>query len=230
MLSLRSSGRSNAAAGGWSIFAEGRFGHSALDYVQQRAKDAGQRDSEVKFCDHADTVAEKRPRPGEPDGRAKKRFQRIAEGRFGVSALEEDGTGIDRLQVRIDDEYPGTNAPALDRPHSNHQAPPADVEPTQPQRPKAGRQSRLSLLDQMGPDEEDANLDGSVRSVAVTTKWRPDVRLSFQGPHVFAGIRQLVELGIIDGEKMPGWMTGEDGVSIGVVRHGRMLRGKRPFV
>jgi len=56
----------------------------------------------------------------------------------------------------------------------------------------------------------------------INDSWQPSIRLSFQGSHVFAGIRQLVEKGIIDGEKMPGWMTGEVGVSIGVVKNGRM--------
>jgi central kinetochore subunit Mis15/CHL4 len=56
--------------------------------------------------------------------------------------------------------------------------------------------------------------------------WRPNVRLTFYGPHVFGGIRQLVECGIIDGEKMPGWMTGEEGVTIGAVRNGR-IRGHK---
>lgn len=50
----------------------------------------------------------------------------------------------------------------------------------------------------------------------------PNIRLSFQGSHVFAGIRKLVESGIIDGETMAGWMTGEAGVSVGTVRDGRI--------
>ncbi|KAK4101870.1 CHL4-domain-containing protein [Parathielavia hyrcaniae] len=56
--------------------------------------------------------------------------------------------------------------------------------------------------------------------------WRPHVRFTFHGSHVFAGIRQLVECGIIDGERMPGWMTGEEGVTIGAVRNGR-IRGHK---
>ncbi|KAF2461570.1 centromere protein Chl4/mis15/CENP-N [Lineolata rhizophorae] len=52
--------------------------------------------------------------------------------------------------------------------------------------------------------------------------WAPDVRLSFQGTHLFAGMRQLVEEGVVDGRKMPGWMTGEADVSVGAVKDGRM--------
>ncbi|TLD18982.1 CHL4-domain-containing protein [Venturia nashicola] len=50
----------------------------------------------------------------------------------------------------------------------------------------------------------------------------PNIRLSFQGSHVFAGIRKLVESGVIDGEAMAGWMTGEVGVSVGTVKDGRI--------
>jgi central kinetochore subunit Mis15/CHL4 len=35
-------------------------------------------------------------------------------------------------------------------------------------------------------------------------------------------VRELVERGIIDGERMPGWMTGEEGISVGVVKDGRI--------
>ncbi|KAK4149445.1 kinetochore protein CHL4 like-domain-containing protein [Chaetomidium leptoderma] len=65
-------------------------------------------------------------------------------------------------------------------------------------------------------EEEDRGLEG----------WQPHVRLTFHGSHVFAGIRQLVECGIIDGERMPGWMTREEGVTIGSVWSGR-IRGHK---
>ena len=76
------------------------------------------------------------------------------------------------------------------------------------------------------------NEDGDDSAAAVAplrgadSRWSPNVRITFQGTHVFAGIRQLVEAGIIDGERMPGWMTGEDGVTAGVVRHGRIKGNK----
>ncbi|KAK4174742.1 centromere protein Chl4/mis15/CENP-N [Triangularia setosa] len=74
--------------------------------------------------------------------------------------------------------------------------------------------------DKMDIDGED---EGDVDN---SEHWRPSVRLTFHGSHVFAGIRQLVECGIIDGESMPGWMTGEEGVTIGAVRNGR-IRGHK---
>ncbi|RKF63194.1 Inner kinetochore subunit CHL4 [Erysiphe neolycopersici] len=53
--------------------------------------------------------------------------------------------------------------------------------------------------------------------------WRPEISLVFTGSHVFAGIRELVEYNIIDGLRMPGWMTGEQGISEGVIRNGRIV-------
>jgi central kinetochore subunit Mis15/CHL4 len=52
--------------------------------------------------------------------------------------------------------------------------------------------------------------------------FKPDVKMTFQGSHVFAGLRMLVENGVMDGERMPGWMTGEAGVSVGMVKDGRI--------
>ncbi|OBT84730.1 hypothetical protein VE02_06300 [Pseudogymnoascus sp. 03VT05] len=52
--------------------------------------------------------------------------------------------------------------------------------------------------------------------------WCPSVRVVFRGSDVFRGVRGLVERGVVEGERMPGWMTGEGGVSGGVVRGGRV--------
>jgi central kinetochore subunit Mis15/CHL4 len=80
--------------------------------------------------------------------------------------------------------------------------------------------SSIFITDDQNSDDE------SMHHSYSKTKFCPVVRLTFQGPHVFAGIRKLVESGAIDGEKMPGWMTGESGVSVGVVKNGR-IKGNR---
>jgi central kinetochore subunit Mis15/CHL4 len=56
--------------------------------------------------------------------------------------------------------------------------------------------------------------------------WTPSIRFGFQGSHVFAGVRQLVERGIIAGDRMPAWLSGEENVTTGTVRHGRMRGSK----
>lgn len=52
---------------------------------------------------------------------------------------------------------------------------------------------------------------------------QPTVSLSFAGNDVISGIRKLAELGIVDAERMPSWMTGEEGVSVAVVHQGRRV-------
>ncbi|PYH89718.1 CHL4 family chromosome segregation protein [Aspergillus ellipticus CBS 707.79] len=48
----------------------------------------------------------------------------------------------------------------------------------------------------------------------------PTLSLTFAGADVISGIRKLAELGIVDAKRMPSWMTGEDAVSVAVVRGG----------
>lgn len=107
---------------------------------------------------------------GAKDDAATKRRKQVAEARFGPSAKEDDGKGLERLDVRMEDPFPS----------------------------------------------------GSAQAETEDESWTPDMHLSFQGSHVFAGVRQLVEQGIVDGEKMPGWMAGDAGVSVGVVKEGRV--------
>ncbi|BCR85098.1 CENP-N/CHL4 family protein [Aspergillus chevalieri] len=52
---------------------------------------------------------------------------------------------------------------------------------------------------------------------------QPTLSLSFAGNDVISGIRKLAELGIVDAERMPSWMTGEEGVSVAVVHQGRRV-------
>ncbi|KAK9239552.1 centromere protein Chl4/mis15/CENP-N [Lipomyces kononenkoae] len=53
----------------------------------------------------------------------------------------------------------------------------------------------------------------------------PKVRILFEGSHVFEGIRLLARKGLVDETKMPAWMTGELGVSFGVIANGQLVRG-----
>jgi len=183
LLAHRGSERTNAAAGGWSIFADESFSGSALDYRrpdegnQTSPPDAQDEDKENQAqakCGNKRVFQHAEPTSAlEPP--ARKRMKRIAAGRFGTYALPNDGKGLNRLDVRIRDVFTGP-----------------------------------------------AHATSEETSTEVSDQWKPDVRLSFQGSHVFAGLRQLVESGIVDGEKMPGWLTGEGSVSIGVVQDGRI--------
>ncbi|OJD29976.1 chl4 family chromosome segregation protein [Diplodia corticola] len=172
LLSLRGPGRSNAAPAGWSIFAENSFGHDALDYdarVNRRQSSNGKAEDSTEGTFNSTPLGGGKRGRVQKDDAAAKRRKSVAEARFGPSAKESDGKGLERLDIRMEDPFPSTSQPQT--------------------------------------DEE---------------SWTPDVHLSFQGSHVFAGVRQLVEQGIIDGEKMPGWMAGDAGVSVGAVKEGRV--------
>ncbi|KAL1628030.1 chromosome loss-related protein [Neofusicoccum ribis] len=86
----------------------------------------------------------------------------------------------------------------------------------------SGKEDDGKSLERLDVRMEDPFPPTSVQAEASEEPWTPDVHLSFQGSHVFAGVRQLVEQGIVDGEKMPGWMAGDAGVSVGVVKEGRV--------
>jgi central kinetochore subunit Mis15/CHL4 len=209
LLTYRGPGKSNAATGGWSIFQDHSFSQNALDFITTQKGDGQDKSNAHKHTTNG--VAKsgpgrpKRPAEGAETPEAKRRKE-IAAGRFGTSAQPDDGQGLERFEVRIDDPFPsiaGSNGTHQDGETSNLEAQPSN----------RGRRGRPSLLDRTAADLEDLeNEEG----------WVPNVRITFQGTHVFAGIRSLVEEGVVDGEKMPGWMTGEAGVTIGTVREGRI--------
>ena len=222
LLAVRGPGRGNAAAGGWSIFAEGTVDESPLRSVSATSEPPKDDEEEEDELDGPPTLRGKkrRGRPsqsfklledlGEP---AAKRRKLVAKQRFGNTALEDDQKGIERLEIRIEDAYPA------ERTNDSE-----DIEVAAPPEAGAGasrrgRRSTLSMLDDFVEDD-------NVEAEAPLTGWIPDIRLNFLGSHIFAGLRKLVESGAVDGEKMPGWMTGEASVSIGVVRGGRIRVNK----
>jgi central kinetochore subunit Mis15/CHL4 len=193
----------NAAGGGWSIYAEEK--KDGLDNplnvhlpTPERSVE-GADETEKK---NQEAIGLKRAR--DEDSRVVKRRKQVAQVRFGHTGKADDGKGIERLDIRMEDPFPGvTELP--------DNAEEADASTSELRRKRTGRQSNIQFEDATG---DDVSSDG----------WTPDVRFTFHGTHVHAGIRELVEAGIMDGEKMPGWMTGEEGVSVGAVRRGR-IRG-----
>jgi central kinetochore subunit Mis15/CHL4 len=147
---------------------------------------------------------------GRREERAVKRARLVARARFGETAVVGDGMGVERVDVVVEDKFPDVGG--VDRGEDGGD-----------RAGRGGGRSRVGRdFDGAADDEED---DDAVQDEAAQG-WRPYVRLTFHGSHVFAGIRQLVECGIVDGERMPGWMTGEEGVTIGAVRNGR-IRGHK---
>ncbi|ATY66395.1 Central kinetochore subunit CHL4 [Cordyceps militaris] len=201
LLDRRGPGRGNAAAGGWSIYANEKNKKSPLDSVLPSPP-----------LSAASEHSRKRASPLTQQRREAKRAKLVAKGRFGDSAIVTDGKGVERLDVVVQDPYPSVNGVDVQVSDNEDGAPPAAR--------RGPRRSLDAMLDEDGDGAADTPRQGP------GSRWTPNVRITFQGTHVFAGIRQLVEAGIIDGERMPGWMTGEDGVTVGVVRHGRIKGNK----
>lgn len=198
----RGGGRANAANGAWGLYATENKKDTPLNIIAEPLlPPQAEEESEDELS--KPTVPKTMKRKLTTDTAVTKRRKLVARGRFGNSAALDDGKGIERLDIRLDEPYPSSNA-----------APPEQEDEVPAPKKRKGRRSTLSL-------ELDRTIEDGDEGV-----WRPDVRLTFHGSHIFAGMRKLVEAGIVDGERIPGWMTGEDGVSVGIVRDGRIAGGK----
>ncbi|KAK4188834.1 centromere protein Chl4/mis15/CENP-N [Podospora australis] len=200
MVHRKGGGRQNFAGGGWGGYADEKRKESPLDTVMP--KTAEEEGSETE------TEGRQKRERGHIIGRAereeeqaRRRAKKVAKARFGDTGKMGDGKGVERVDIVLEDPFKG------------------------PRRgnPKGGGDKGADGDGdvEMGDGDDSGNGEGEGED-----DFRPNVRLTFHGSHVFAGIRQFVEAGIIDGEKMPGWMTDEEGVTVGAVRHGR-IRGNK---
>ncbi|KAL9118211.1 MAG: hypothetical protein Q9187_005246 [Circinaria calcarea] len=223
LVAVRGSTRGNSAAGGWSIFAEGSVEGNPLqstvirnqEYLQFDDKEnlqANERISGTKR--NHQTECEGNPLLNEHEDSLPKRRQHVALSRFGKSGVEADGKGIERLDIRIEDPF--TSNPNMEGPEPDTSEPLPDQTQTSLVKSRRGRRPTLTIVD----ESDDETI--SPNRIDSSGGWIPTVQLSFHGAHVFAGIRKLLEVGVVNGEKMPSWMTGEDGVSVGVVQGGRI--------
>jgi central kinetochore subunit Mis15/CHL4 len=203
----RGGGKENAAGGGWGVYAEENKKDTPLNpFIPTLDEESTQEDAKEENSKEVPKNM-KRARDDDSEEMVKRR-KRLAQARFGKSAKVDDGKGIERLDIRLEDTFPSVVSIG------------ADNEPAIPrgQRKQKGRRSTIETeLDRLDHEDGESAIDREEQGV-----WKPDVRLTFHGSHVFAGIRELVEAGIIDGQKMPGWMTGEEGATLGVVRNGRV--------
>lgn len=232
LLHRRGPGRTNTAGGGWGVYADEKKKESPLDAVLPSPPlsevDEG---GPIRRTGTGDgSASRKRMALSEEDReeRRAKRARLVAQARFGSSAKIDDGKGVERVDIVIDDPFPES----IDFQEGEEEEGVEDADdnvPAERSRGGAGRRSTMDVAFHRAREQDDdggGNVDGGDAEEEGIGTWRPSVKLTFHGSHVFAGIRQLVEAGIVDGEKMPGWLTGEEGVTIGAVRHGR-IRGHR---
>ncbi|KFH44825.1 Central kinetochore subunit-like protein [Hapsidospora chrysogenum ATCC 11550] len=203
LLGRRGPGRTNAAGGGWSIYADDKNKKSPLDSTLPTPRLSRESSDAV--------MGRKRKASLDLAERERKRSKLIAEARFGESGRMADGRGVEKFEVVLQDPFPPSDAVDESGEEEDH-------DPTRTNR----RRSKVDAVLQQANQNDEDDLDGQGQS----SEWTPSLKISFNGTHVFAGIRQLVGAGIINGERMPGWMTGEDCVTTGIVRHGR-IRGHK---
>lgn len=215
LLHIRGVGRTNAAGGGWDIYADKKKIESPLDSILPTPPLSEESSDDTSLLA---TQAGSKRKAGSLGGMSEfhKRARLCAQARFGDTAKIDDGLGIERVDIVIEDPFPSRSRgePAEEEQDSQDGEISSDEERSGPQ---GGRRSNTQSAPENAPDNRDEDNSST---------WVPSVKLTFHGSHVFAGIRQLVKTGIIDGERMPGWLTGEEAVTVGAVRHGR-IRGHK---
>lgn len=124
LLAMRGPGRSNNAQGAWSVYAhetdpieKGPMAIDRPEKVKDDELDGGKEGESAR-------PGVKRPFQHEDptqhlEERAKKRLKQIAHGRFGWSADKDDGRGLHRFDVRIEDAFPASSAGGLGLDDSN---------------------------------------------------------------------------------------------------------------
>ena len=194
LLALRGPGRSTAANGAFSIFADAALEGSPLDprpsntvsaeeYIQggHWGATSGENKENAKNADETPVSSNIAAKRGvESDNSASlspmsKKRRLAVHSRFGTAASSSTPAPLDRLDIRL-----------LDRPTSD--------------------------------DDEDGG--GGQLDVPAPSC----MTLTFLGSDVIGGIRRLAELGIVDPERVPSWLTGEEAISTAVVCKGRRVQ------
>jgi central kinetochore subunit Mis15/CHL4 len=252
LCTLRGNGRSGACQGAYSIFADASAEtgplHVLKSSVQSKISAADEHDddddSSTPESGGALNRTRKRKALGERDSNMqpgtakdgkefKKRNVEVAR-RFGTTGLldTKHRAPIDRLHVRLQADGPPPEDDAARTRHDGGTNAPAG-QPAAHGTRKSKKASVLDIFDpQKNPSKSKTHIPPSSRaqchSHAVPTISPLDagVTLTFQGTDVFAGIRTLAQLGFVDLNKMPAWMTGEEGVSTATVRNGVVVDGR----
>ncbi|KAI9781320.1 MAG: hypothetical protein M1839_006113 [Geoglossum umbratile] len=126
------------------------------------------------------------------DSRSNKRRKLIAQGRFGDSGIEADGKGIELFNVRLEDPLSGTPGTSSSLSINIDGDEPGEDSEHQ----KGGKNAKEG-----NRDKPWGSLFGSEHDLEPhldLQTWRPDVRLTFQGTHVFACVRKLVDSGDVE--------------------------------
>ncbi|KAF3934606.1 hypothetical protein ABW20_dc0101602 [Dactylellina cionopaga] len=200
--------------GGWSVYAaEGELAvdGSPLETTRPKQKTNKRRSLEA---DSEDEI------PTDEEGKERWKRKKVAEGRFGNSAIADDRSGLERVEVRLREVWPREKElPGPLKLASRNKAGEVitDLKGKGRGRPRKANAQDASI------NHEDDSLNVDEEFPWKGKNWMPNIDVVLEGTHVFAGVRTLVEEGVFDGEKIPTWMTGEEGKSIGTVKRGTIV-------
>lgn len=222
MLTLRGNNGSNAANGAYTVFSRGVVDDSPIstEHMHFAQKIVGPGEGKhgtsdnlslsqlsLKHREQKDNTSNVLVSKSEKDLESRKIATAARFGMTGFPQTTIDGTepescvmkdDLDRLQIRLDEDL--------------------SSRATDPSNEVNARQNLFESLDQSPSEQSDSGILPCQATASMT--------LTFQGGHVLLGIRKLVEDGLIDLDKLPAWMTGEEAVSGGTVRRGTVVRGK----
>ncbi|PGH20828.1 hypothetical protein AJ80_03455 [Polytolypa hystricis UAMH7299] len=239
LLALRGPGRTNAANGAFSIFADAvvegrpldpRLPHHVSPEVYalgaENVKETKQDESDLQDTATGPLLAGKPSQrrvlqnrnifhPFEPESGDSKKRKLAVSSRFGTAGTNLSGSGTFSANNNNISQNTTASTPS--------------TKPTQPLPQPALDRLDIHIQDPPPSPQDDSSSPppSSISSAGNNDDHRPTqttLSLSFHGTNIIVGLRQLADLGVIDAKRMPGWMTGEEGVSFAVVRGGRVRR------
>lgn len=239
MCTLRGNGRGGASQGAFTVFSDAIADEGPLNVMKpsfdskicaadEREKDSGVPESNSLLNRNGKRIGLRERDPNtlaeaaENRKQAKKRKIEVAR-RFGTTGLPDSkhSAPVDRLYVKLEADR------ALTGDESGKTRSTANV---------AEKAQTRSVLDAFDPRKHGSHIpspapagylaqDNSNAAPSSQTL-TGGLTLTFHGADVFAGIRILAEMGFMNLDKMPAWMTGEEGVSTATVRDGTVVDGR----
>ncbi|KAL4921142.1 centromere protein Chl4/mis15/CENP-N [Aspergillus aurantiobrunneus] len=196
LLSLRGPGRSNNANGAFSIFADAVLEGSPLDPRPSNTVSPEEHQKQTHPQPHFDQEKENKSFDTDKDADADLSTSQPSKNPRRIRDLDTDPRASKKRKLTVQTRF-GTSGTSM----SSAPLDRLDARLLDPPYPHTNHEDN---------DEEN-------------DPTRPALSLTFTGTDVISGIRKLAELGIVNAERMPSWMTGEEAVSVAIVRRGRVI-------
>lgn len=206
LLALRGPGRTNAANGAFSVFADAAIEEGPLD--PRLPKSISTHESIRKGKQGTSSLeAQKENIPQTVPAFTKRSYLALAD--------SDNATNQKRQKTILSRFGTGASSRSSSENEAETLGPRTSASPTVPVSANPSLEKlEIHLQDPVTPLPQDQEpvLGGDIT-----------LTVTFSGSEVISGLRQLAELGVVDATKMPSWMTGEEGVSSATVRNGKRI-------